>query len=54
MEEEKKIETENLRKYIKKLEIDTYGFCDMHLLREMETGIPTDLKKFVIMEDLLN
>ena len=46
MEEEKIIETENLRKYIKKLEIDTFGVCDMNLLMEMETGLPTDLKKF--------
>ena len=42
-------ETENLRKYIKKLEIDTYGVCDMNLLMEMETGLPTDLKKFLKM-----
>ncbi|KKN03414.1 hypothetical protein LCGC14_1107850 [marine sediment metagenome] len=49
MEEQKIIETENLRKYIKKLEIDIYGVCDMHLLKEMETGLPTDLKKFLIM-----
>jgi len=49
MEEQKIIETENLRKYIKKLEIDTYGIGDMHLLKEMETGLPTDLKKFLNM-----
>lgn len=49
MEEEKIIETENLRKYIEKLEIDTYGFCNMHLLMEMETGIPINLKKFLNM-----
>ncbi|TKJ19273.1 MAG: hypothetical protein CEE43_15995 [Promethearchaeota archaeon Loki_b32] len=49
MEEQKIIETENLRKYIKKLEIDTYGVADMHLLKEMETGLPTDLKKFLNM-----
>ncbi|MBA7533989.1 hypothetical protein ES705_26235 [subsurface metagenome] len=36
MEEQKIVETENLRKYIKKLEIDTYGIADMHLLKEME------------------
>ena len=46
MEEQKKIETENLKKYIKKLGIDIYGVADMHLLKEMETGLPTDLKKF--------
>jgi len=49
MEEQKIVETENLRKYIKKLEIDTYGVCDMHLLKEMETGLPSDLKKFLNM-----
>ena len=49
MEEQKILETENLRKYIKKLEIDTYGVADMHLLKEMETGIPTDLEKFLNM-----
>ncbi len=32
MEEQKIIETENLRKYLKKLEIDIYGVADMHLL----------------------
>ncbi len=42
-------ETENLRKYIKELDIDTYGIADMHLLKEMETGLPTDLKKFLNM-----
>jgi ferredoxin len=49
MEEEKIIETENLRKFIEKLEIDTFGVCDMHLLMEMETGIPINLKKFLNM-----
>ena len=49
MEEQKIIETEKLSKHIKKLEIDTYGVADMHLLKEMETGLPTDLKKFLNM-----
>ncbi|MFX0059390.1 MAG: hypothetical protein ACFE85_03170 [Candidatus Hodarchaeota archaeon] len=49
MEEQKKIETENLRKYINKLEIDTFGIADMHLLKDMQTGLPTDVKKFVNM-----
>ncbi|MFX1388028.1 MAG: hypothetical protein ACFE9M_12495, partial [Promethearchaeota archaeon] len=47
MEEQKVIETENLREYIKKLGIDLYGIADMHLLEEMKTGIPTDMKKFI-------
>ena len=47
MEEQKIIETENLRKYINKLDIDTFGIVDMLLLKEMETGLPTDVKKFV-------
>ncbi|MFX0002461.1 MAG: hypothetical protein ACFE9J_03165 [Candidatus Hermodarchaeota archaeon] len=47
MDEEKIIETENLRKFIKKLEIDVYGIADMNLLKEMETGLPIDLKKFL-------
>ncbi len=49
MDEEKIIETENLKKYIKKLDIDIYGVADMQLLMEMETGLPTDLKKFLYM-----
>jgi len=49
MEGQNIIETENLRKFIKKLEIDKYGVADMHLLKEMETGLPTDLKKFINM-----
>lgn len=49
MEEQKIIETENLTKFIKSLEIDIYGIANMHLLNEMETGIPTDLKKFLNM-----
>ena len=49
MEEQKIIETENLIKYIKKLEVDVYGIADMHSLKEMETGLPTDLKKFINM-----
>jgi len=49
MEEQKIIETENLRKYIKKLGIDTYGVADMQLLKEIETGLPIDLKKFLNM-----
>jgi epoxyqueuosine reductase QueG len=47
MEDQKIIETENLTKFIKSLEIDIYGVADMHLLKEMETGLPTDLKKFL-------
>ncbi len=49
MEEQKIVETENLIRFIKKLEIDTYGIADMNLLKEMETGIPTDLEKFLNM-----
>jgi len=49
MEDQKIIETENLRRYIKELEVDIYGIVDMHLLKEMETGLPTDLKKFINM-----
>jgi len=49
MEEQRISETENLRKYIKKLEIDTFGIADMNLLQEMETGLPIDLKKFLNM-----
>jgi len=49
MEDQRIIETENLRKYIKKLEIDTYGVCAMHFLIEMEIGLPIDLKKFLNM-----
>ena len=49
MEEQKIIETEKLRKIFEKLEIDTYGIADMHLLMEMETGLPTDVKKFINM-----
>lgn len=47
MEEQKIIETENLRKYIKNLGIDIYGIADMHLLMNMQAGIPIDLKKFI-------
>jgi epoxyqueuosine reductase len=49
MEEQKISETENLRKYINELSIDIYGIADMHSLKEMETGIPIDLKKFINM-----
>ena len=49
MEDQKIIETENLRKLIEKLKIDIYGIANMHLLKEMETGLPTDLKKFLNM-----
>jgi len=49
MEEQKLIETESLRKFIEKLEIDIYGIADMHLLKEMETGLPIDLNKFLNM-----
>ncbi len=49
MEEQKIFETESLRKLIRKLEIDIYGVADMHLLIEMETGLPVDLKKFTKM-----
>ncbi|MFX1364803.1 MAG: 4Fe-4S dicluster domain-containing protein [Promethearchaeota archaeon] len=47
MEEQKIIETENLRKYIKELGIVTYGVADMHLLKEIDTGLPIDLKNFI-------
>ena len=40
-------ETENLKKHIEKLEIDTYGIADMQLLKEVETGLPTDMIKFI-------
>lgn len=43
------IETENLREFIKKLDIDIYGIADLHLLTEIETGIHTDMKKFINM-----
>jgi len=49
MEEQKIIETENLRKYIEKLEIDIYGIAEMHLLKKRESGVPIDLKKFLNM-----
>jgi len=49
MEEQKIIETENFRKFIKRLDIDVYGVADMQLLKEMETGLPTDLSKFINM-----
>ncbi|MFX1346008.1 MAG: hypothetical protein ACFFAI_12935 [Promethearchaeota archaeon] len=47
MEEQKIAETEKLRKFIKKLDVDIYGIADMHLLEEVETGLPIDLKKFL-------
>ena len=49
MEDQKILETTNLRKLIKRLEVDVYGVADMQLLLEMETGLPTDLKKFINM-----
>ena len=49
MEDQKILETVNLRKFIKSLKIDIYGIADMRLLKEMETGLPTDLKKFLNM-----
>ncbi len=49
MEKQKTIETENLKKYIKKLGIDVHGIADMQLLTEMETSLPTDVKSFVNM-----
>ncbi|MFW9829731.1 MAG: 4Fe-4S dicluster domain-containing protein [Candidatus Thorarchaeota archaeon] len=49
MEEQTIIETENIIKYIKKLDIDIYGIADMHLLKEMKTGIPINLIKFIDM-----
>ena len=49
MEEQKILETENLRKYIEKLDVDIYGIANMKLLTEMETGLPTDTKKFINM-----
>ncbi|MFX0019928.1 MAG: 4Fe-4S dicluster domain-containing protein [Promethearchaeota archaeon] len=49
MKEQKVVETKNLRRFIKKLEIDTYGIADMHLLKEMETGFPIDLNNFLNM-----
>ena len=51
MEKQKIIETVNLRKFIESLEIDVYGIADMHLLNDMETGLPTDLK---IIKIILN
>ena len=49
METQKKIETENLNKFISKLGIDTFGIADMQLLKEIETGISIDLVKFINM-----
>ncbi|MFX1451540.1 MAG: 4Fe-4S dicluster domain-containing protein [Promethearchaeota archaeon] len=49
MEEQKIIETENLKKFIKNLGIDIYGIGDMHLLEEMETGLHTNVKEFIDM-----
>ncbi|UCC19455.1 MAG: epoxyqueuosine reductase [Promethearchaeota archaeon] len=49
MEEQKIIETVNLRNFIEKLEIDIYGFADMQLLKNMKTGLPIDLEKFINM-----
>ncbi|MFX0036634.1 MAG: 4Fe-4S binding protein [Candidatus Hermodarchaeota archaeon] len=49
MDEQRILETEDLKNYIKKLEIDIYGIADMKLLTEMETGLPTDTKKFINM-----
>jgi len=49
MEEQKILETENLREFIKNLDIDICGIADMHLLKGMETGLPTDLNKFINM-----
>ncbi|MFX1420316.1 MAG: 4Fe-4S dicluster domain-containing protein [Promethearchaeota archaeon] len=49
MEEQKIIETVNLRNFIEKLEIDIYGFAEMHLLKNMKTGLPIDLEKFINM-----
>ena len=49
MEDQKILETENLRKFIKSFDIDIYGIADIRLLKEMETGLPTDLKKFINM-----
>jgi len=49
VEDQKILETVNLRKFIKSLKIDIYGIADMRLLKEMETGLPTDLKKFLNM-----
>lgn len=49
MEGKKIEETENLKKFIKRLDVDVYGIADMQLSKEMETGIPVDLKKFINM-----
>ncbi|MFX1497636.1 MAG: 4Fe-4S dicluster domain-containing protein [Promethearchaeota archaeon] len=49
MDQQMVIETKNLRNYIKNLGIDIYGFADMRQLMEIETGIPTDSKKFINM-----
>ncbi|MFX1352491.1 MAG: 4Fe-4S dicluster domain-containing protein [Promethearchaeota archaeon] len=49
MEEQCIIETENLIRFIKKLDIDVYGVANMHLLEGMKTGIPTNLKEFISM-----
>jgi len=47
MEEQKKIETKNLGTLIKNLNIDVYGIADMQLLKEMETGIPIEVNRFI-------
>ena len=49
MEDQKIIETKNLREFIEKLEIDIYGIADMNVLKEIETGLPIDIKKFISM-----
>jgi len=49
MEEQKRLETKKLIKYIEKLDIDIYGVADMHLLEEMNTGVPINLKNFLNM-----
>ena len=43
MKEERIIETENLRNYIKKLEIATFAVCHMCLLLEIYRCLPIDL-----------
>ncbi|NVM19326.1 MAG: epoxyqueuosine reductase [Candidatus Lokiarchaeota archaeon] len=49
MEDQRLIETENLKKHIKKLGVDIYGIADMQLLKKIETGLPTDMNDFIKM-----
>ena len=47
MEDQKIIETSKLNNFLKKLGIEIYGIADMTLLKEMVTGVPIYLEKFI-------